>query len=131
MIFSLDSNMVIALLNKNPILIERLKQHRPQDFVLSTVVWFELYFGACKSQKMAANLYNLRKLPVEIVPFTQENAEAAGKIRQDLARQGKPIGGYDVLIAGQALAQEWVLLTHNVREFERVEGLRLEDWLAS
>ena len=64
----------------------------------------------------------------EILPFDAEDARHAGEVRAALERAGTPIGGYDVLIAGQALARDLILVTHNMREFERVAGLRIEDW---
>ena len=63
-----------------------------------------------------------------ILPFGREEVKSAAAIRADLENRGTPIGPYDVLIAGTALANRSVLVTHNTREFERVEGLRLEDW---
>lgn len=127
--YLLDSNAVIALLNKNTDFIQKITQHQPSDFALSSIVLFELTFGAYKSQKTAENLAKLQKLPFILLQFEQADAECAGKIRADLQKQGKPIGAYDVLIAGQAIAQDLVLITHNVQEFERVENLRFEDWL--
>ena len=93
------------------------------------MVYFELAFGAYNSQKVQDNLRTLQQLPFEILPFTQQDAYHAGKIRADLKQKGTPIGVYDVLIAGQAVAQNLILLTHNVKEFERVDGLMFEDWL--
>lgn len=63
------------------------------------------------------------------MPFTQQDAYHAGQIRADLKQKGTPIGVYDALIAGQAVAQELILLIHNAKEFERVDGLKFEDWL--
>lgn len=65
-----------------------------------------------------------------MLPFELKDSERAGEIRANLQRKGTPIGSYDVLIAGQALARNLVLITHNVKEFQRVEGLQFEDWLA-
>lgn len=128
MTYLLDTNAVIAILNQNTDFIQRLKQHSPADFALSAITWFELHYGAYKSQKTAENLAKLEKLAFDILPFSQQDAQTAGKIRSDLAKQGKPIGSYDTLIAAQALSNQLVLITHNVREFERVEGLVVEDW---
>lgn len=128
MTYLLDTNAVIAILNQNTDFIQRLKQHSPADFALSAITWFELHYGAHKSQKTAENLAKLEKLAFDILPFSQQDAQIAGKIRSDLAKQGKPIGSYDTLIAAQALSNQLVLITHNVREFERVEGLVVEDW---
>lgn len=61
--------------------------------------------------------------------FNRTDADIAGKIRTDLESKGTPIGAYDTLIAGQAVAQDLILITHNVGEFQRVDGLKIEDWL--
>lgn len=127
--YLLDTNMVIAISRRQANIINKIRQYQPSDFVLSSVVYFELAFGAYNSQKVQDNLRTLEQLPFEILPFTQQDAYHAGKIRADLKQKGTPIGVYDVLIAGQAVAQELILLTHNVKEFERVDGLKFEDWL--
>lgn len=127
--YLLDTNMVIAISKKQPKIIHQIRQHRPSDFALSSIVYFELAFGAYNSQKVRENLQILEQLPFEILPFNQNDAFCAGQIRADLKQKGTPIGVYDVLIAGQAIAQELVLITHNVKEFERVHGLQFENWL--
>lgn len=127
--YLLDTNAVIALLNHNQDFIARLKQYSPRDFVVSSVVMFELYYGANKSQKVAENLARLNKLTFEEVFFDRRSALIAGKIRAHLSKQGTPIGPYDVMIAAQAIANNLILITHNVREFERVPNLKFEDWL--
>jgi tRNA(fMet)-specific endonuclease VapC len=65
-----------------------------------------------------------------VLDFDKEDAQQAGEVRALLASNGTPIGAYDVLIAGQAVARNLILVTHNTREFGRVPGLRLEDWQA-
>lgn len=129
MTYLLDTNAVIAILNENTPFITRLKQHRPDEFVLSSIVLFELYFGAQNSQKVVQNTAKIERLPFEILDFTPEDAKAAGAIRANLRKKGTPIGEYDTLIAGQTLCRDLTLVTHNVSEFERVDGLCFEDWL--
>jgi tRNA(fMet)-specific endonuclease VapC len=90
----------------------------------------ELCFGAFKSQRRDRNLAIVDGLRIEVIPFDQEDARHAGEIRADLAMQGTPIGAYDVLIAGQARARALIMVTRNLREFQRVEGLRSENWEA-
>lgn len=129
MIYLLDSNAVIALLNdqSGPV-SRRARQYQPIDIGLSSIVTHELYFGAFKSQRRERNLAVVDELRFEIIPFDREDARHAGEIRAVLAAQGTPIGGYDVLIAGQARARMLTLITRNQREFQRVEGLQLENW---
>ena len=126
--FLLDGNAVIAMLKGHAPMLERLRRHRPDDFGIPAIVMHELVFGACNSRRAADNLARIDALPFEVVAFGREDAERAGAIRAHLAAAGTPIGPYDVLIAGQALARGLAVVTHNTREFRRVPGLAGEDW---
>lgn len=127
--YLLDTNAVASLFNDpaGPI-SRRVREHLPTDIGLPAVVVHELYFGAFKSQRRDRNLALIDGLQFEVVGFDREDAQHAGEIRAVLARQGTPIGAYDVLIAGQARARDLTLVTHNIREFQRVPELRVEDW---
>lgn len=87
-----------------------------------------LYYGAFKSQRVEKNVARVDALQFPVLEFDQEDARQAGEIRAQLASKGTPIGPYDVLIAGQAKARKLTLVTHNTTEFQRVSGLRVEDW---
>jgi tRNA(fMet)-specific endonuclease VapC len=87
-----------------------------------------LFYGAFKSRRAAQNLALIDALQFEVLEFDKEDARQAGEIRALLASEGTPIGPYDVLIAGQALAREMILVTRNTQEFGRVIGLQIEDW---
>ncbi len=127
--YLLDANAVIALLKEpHGPLARRTRQHRPADIGLSAIVVHELYFGAFKSQRRDHNLTLVDGLQFEVVPFDNEDARQAGEIRAALAASGTPIGPYDVLIAGQACARGLVLVSRNLREFQRVTGLSAENW---
>ena len=126
--FLLDTNAVIAVLKGHAGLLGRLRQHAREDFGLPTIVMHELRYGASKSARRNENHARLDAMRFEIVSFDAEDARHAGEVRAVLEQAGTPIGGYDVLIAGQVLARNLILVTHNTREFERVEGLRVEDW---
>lgn len=126
--YLLDTNAVIALLRRDRGFEARLRQHRPADFGLSAIVAHELYFGAYKGQRREDNLARVDGLQFQPVEFDAEDARAAGRIRAELGVAGKPIGPYDILIAGQALARTLTLISRNLREFERVDGLVVEDW---
>lgn len=126
--FLLDSNAVIALMKGHSGFLTRLRQHQPQDFAISAIVAHELFYGAYKGQRTAENLARVDALRFEVLDFDREDARQAGELRARLAAAGTPIGSYDVLIAGQALARALTLVTHNTREFQRVPGLRIEDW---
>jgi tRNA(fMet)-specific endonuclease VapC len=104
------------------------RRHAPEDIGISTIVLHELYFGAFKSQRVEWNVARLNALQLEVVELDIKDARQAGEIRAFLAAKGKPIGPYDVLIAGQARARALTLVTHNVAEFARVPGLHIVDW---
>jgi tRNA(fMet)-specific endonuclease VapC len=97
---------------------------------LCTIVQIELYYGAYKSLQRQQNLAILERLfnQFTILPFDSRAAQIAGLIRAQLAALGAPIGPYDLQIAAIALANNLILVTHNTREFSRVDGLRFEDW---
>ena len=129
---ALDTRICISLLNHTSISARRrLDEHRPGDVVMSVIVLFELLQGAMKSARVAANVANVRDLQrlVPVLRFEEGDAEGASRIRRHLEGKGRPIGPYDMLIAGQAKARGLVLATNNVKEFGRVEGLAVEDWL--
>jgi tRNA(fMet)-specific endonuclease VapC len=126
--FLLDANAVIAILKGHPGFLARLKQRQPQDFAIPSIVAHELFYGAYRSQRVGENLERVEALQFEVLDFDREDARQAGHARAALAVAATPIGPYDVLIAGQALARSLTLVTHNVREFQRVQGLSVEDW---
>lgn len=127
----LDTNAIIALVTRrSEPLLRRVEASEPGALAISSIVAHELYFGAYRSQKIEFNLETLRLLfaDLDILDLDQEDARAAGEIRAELARRGTPIGPYDVLIAGQAIARGLPLVSNNTAEFQRIAGLRLEDW---
>jgi len=126
--FLFDSNAIIAVLKGNAALVTRMKAHRPSDFAISSIVAHELYYGAYKSQRTSENLARLDQLQFPVLEFDREDAVAAGEIRAALTSIGQPVGAYDVLIAGQARCRGLTLISRNVREFSRIDGLALENW---
>ena len=127
--YLLDSNACIALLNNtSPSLRARIRRHRPSDIGLSAIVTYELYYGAFESRRMDHNIELLDRLAFEVVPFDASDARVAGAIRSELEAVGRPIGPYDLLIAGQARARGLTLVTANSDEFRRVKDLDCEDW---
>ena len=131
MAWLLDTNAIIALVTRrSDALLRRVEAAAPGTLAISSIVAHELYFGAYRSQRIEFNLETLRLLFADLVilELDREDARTAGEIRARLARQGTPIGPYDVLIAGQAKARGLVLVTNNLAEFRRVDGLEIEDW---
>ncbi len=129
--YLLDTNAVIALLNDaTSKTARRARRERPSDVAISAIVTHELYYGAFKSRRAAHNAALIDALQFSVLDFDKEDARHAGEVRALLASKGTPIGSYDVLIAGQALERDLILVTHNAKEFGRVTGLRIEDWQA-
>lgn len=126
--YLLDTNAVIALMKGHPGFLARLREHRPRDFGLPAIVMHELYYGACKGRRSVENLARVDALQFEVLEFDREDARQAGQLRAALSAAGTPIGAYDVLIAGQALARDLTLITPNASEFRRVPALRVADW---
>jgi tRNA(fMet)-specific endonuclease VapC len=131
MIFLLDSNVVIEILRGGSPKLARRVWGRPlKEVAISSLVAHELYYGAFKSLHQTRGVAGVDALPFAVVAFEHGDARESGRVRAVLANSGKTIGIVDVLIAGQALARGLVLVTHNVGEFSRVPGLKLEDWQA-
>ena len=127
----LDTNAVIALIGKkSDALVKRVLESPQGSIGLSSIVVHELYYGAQKSTKVQHNLETLRLLIADfaVLDFDMRDAFVTGEIRASLAKRGTPIGPYDALIAGQAKARSLVVVTSNLGEFRRVEGLVVEDW---
>jgi tRNA(fMet)-specific endonuclease VapC len=129
--FLLDTSAVIELLRQpdGPIL-RRVRSHDPSDIGLSAIALHELYYGAFKSSRREQNVTLVAGLRFEVLEFDGDDGRHAGEIRATLAKRGTPIGPNDVLIAGQARARDLTLVTANIGEFKRVEGLTVEDWSA-
>ena len=128
--YLLDTNTLIYYFKGLGNVKERLLACQPSEIVLSSVVYYELQVGILKStspQKRIAQLAILKN-QVSWVDFDEKSAEATAQIRVELERIGKPIGSYDVQIAGMAMANDLLLVTHNTGEFGRVSGLKLENW---
>ena len=132
--FLLDTNACIALMapGTNPVQTRFARASRNGDqFFTSVIVAFELWYGVYKSARPAENTKRCEAFfsgPIAVLPFDDGPARCAGELRATLEAVGKPIGAYDLLLAGQAIDHNMTLITANVREFSRVKGLRWEDW---
>jgi tRNA(fMet)-specific endonuclease VapC len=129
----LDTNICIYIINtKPPAVLARFQQYRLGDIGLCSVVAAELAFGVAKSgstrNRQALEMF---LAPLTILPFDESAAWAYGDLRADLERCGTPIGSLDTMIAAHALSQQALLVTHNTREFAKVPGLQLDDWVAA
>ncbi len=131
MSYLLDTNTCIRYLNgKSENIRKQLESKLPEDIVLCSVVKAELFYGALKSAKPEENLQKVHRFSDRFVsfPFDDKASEEYGKIRSTLEKAGTPIGPNDLLIAAISRANDVTLVTHNTREFGKVEGLEVEDW---
>lgn len=130
----LDTNVCIYVIRERPPeVLRRFEEYTVGDIAVSSITVAELYFGAQKSQRPAQNERALEQflLPLEIAGFGHEAAVAYGRIRATLEKRGTPIGPLDTLIAAQAVSLSLTLATNNVREFERVPDLKVDNWVRS
>ena len=129
--YMLDTNIIAYAKNHRPEqVLKRLMQHRPEEVCISSITLAELEYGVYNSERPEQNQLALMTFlaRIEVLPFDAEAAREYGFIRADLKRKGTPIGANDLLIAAHAKSLGLVLVTNNTREFERVAGLRLENW---
>lgn len=129
--FLLDTNICIHIINRRPPQVfEHFAGRRMGEIGISSITGAELSFGVAKSGS-AKNQAALDKFlaPLEVLPFDEPAMRRYGGLRTELERQGRPIGALDTLIAAHALALGATLVTNNLREFERVAGLGLENWV--
>jgi len=127
----LDTNICIYIIKKKPLeVLERFKAFTPTELGISSITAAELMYGAQKSQRPVENQKAVEQflLPLMVADFDSDAARCCGQIRAYLERIGKPIGALDLLIAAQALQLDVPVVTNNTREFERIPGLRLENW---
>ncbi len=129
--YMLDTNIVIYTIKNRPKQVRgAFKQHEGQ-MCISAVTKGELIYGAERSSQPERNLADIEGLiaRLEVAPFEDHASEHFGQLRAELYRIGQPIDPYDMMIAGHARAMGLILVTNNMKEFERVPGLRVENWV--
>ena len=129
--YMLDTNMIAYAKNRRPeVVLEHLMQHDPSQICISSITMAELEYGVHNSSKPEQNRTALMMFlsEITILPFDSDASFEYGKIRYDLKSKGILIGGNDLLIAAHAKSLGLALVTHNNREFSRVESLSIEDW---
>lgn len=129
--YMLDTDMCIYTIKRKPVHIKRLFNAHIGQLCISSVTWGELVRGAEKSAHVSRNLMDLEGFAarLDVLDFTMESATHFGQIRAELELSGESIGAYDLMIAGHARSRGLVLVTNNMNEFKRVDGLRCENWL--
>ena len=128
--YLLDTDTVIYSLKGEPAVEKNLREHFHDPMKMSVITLMELYYGAHKSQKIASNLAKIKTLEIsfQIIPISEESAEIFGMIKAQLEKAGSPLDEFDVIIASCALSNNLVLVTNNVRHFQRIESLKLTNW---
>ena len=135
--YLLDTNVCIALINeRSPFIGTRFLKElaKGAQLFVSSIVALELWYGVATSKHKVINAQRVGTFfagHVAVLPFEEEDARIAGRIRAAIEADGKPVGAYDLLIASQALRHEMILVTANTREFARIKNLQWEDWTKS
>ena len=126
-----DTNICIYLIKNKPInVLKRFSKITPESIAVSNITVAEMYYGIAKSSKPNQNTIALEEflLPLIIIDFDKNDARIYGKIRHELEKRGKIIGAMDLLIGAQALSRNLILVTNNEKEFNRIEGVKIENW---
>ena len=129
--YMLDTNICIYTIKQKPLVVkEAFKQHIGM-MCISTITMTELFYGAEKSLYSAKNIAVIEGFiaQLQVLTFDEEAATHTAQLRAELARVGTPIGAYDTMIAGHARSRGLIVVTNNTHEFERVSGLRIENWV--
>jgi len=134
--YMLDTNILIYVLNARPhhqAVLDCFDREESRNMVVSSITLAELRFGVEKSRQPATTRRALQRVldVLNVAPFEDNAAQRYGSVRAELEAQGKPIGPLDTLIAAHALSLDLTLVTNNVREFSKVRGLRVENWVAN
>ena len=129
--YLLDTCIISGFVNGDSGILSRLKKARPDHLSISTLTIMEIEYGLqlnhARAARLAPAIRSLLEL-IEILPFSEADAKASAAIRASLKKKGNPIGPYDVLLAGCAMSRGLIMVTANVKEFARVDGLLVENW---
>jgi tRNA(fMet)-specific endonuclease VapC len=129
--YMLDTNFCIHVIKVRPEKLRQRFNRFAEQICISSITLGELYYGAEKSRKQTANFAAIEQIcgQLTVLPFGDRPAHHFARIKCELEREGKPIGPYDLLIAGHARSEGLTLVTDNAREFSRVQGLQIENWI--
>lgn len=131
--YLLDTNICIRVLRDRPRHLQARFNAEAGGLAISSVVLMELLHGAKRSARPTENQHEVERMAsrLEVLPFDTQAADHTADIRNDLERRGQIIGPYDLMIAGHARSCGLIVVTNNLREFQRVAALRCEDWLTT
>ncbi|MCL1865667.1 MAG: type II toxin-antitoxin system VapC family toxin [Spirochaetes bacterium] len=130
--YLLDTNICIYIINKRPSkIIDKISSLNPSEIKISSITMAEMEYGASKSDNREMNRNALTRFlsSFEIINFDPKDAEIYGIIRAELERSGNIIGPYDMQLAAQALRWDYIFVTNNTKEFQRINKLKLENWI--
>jgi tRNA(fMet)-specific endonuclease VapC len=130
--YLLDTNMCIYIINKRSTsVLDTIRSKNPDEISISSITRAELNYGAERSKNPHQNRIAILEFLISfsLMDFDQSAASYYGKIRKRIESKGTPIGPMDLLLASQAAANNLIFVTHNIKEFERIDNLRLENWL--
>lgn len=131
--YLLDTNICVYIINQKPVrVIQRLQNQNVNDICISVITLAELEYGVAKSAFQERNKLALAQflVPFEIIPFSEVAAATYGRIRTVLEKTGSLVGAFDLLIGAQALSENLIVVTNNEKEFRRIPGLMVENWVA-
>jgi tRNA(fMet)-specific endonuclease VapC len=128
--YMLDTNICIYVIKNRPVGLREQFNRLAEQICISTITLAELYYGAEKSSRGVENLRAVEQFVarLEALPFSAEAAAHYGQVRAELERAGQPAGPHDMLIGAHARSAGLIVVTNNLREFERIRGLRVENW---
>ena len=128
--YLLDTDIVIYSLKGHSAVKKNLERNLHAALKISIVTLMELYYGAYKSQKVASNIGKIKRIEdaVEIIVLGRESAEIFAMLKADLEKAGNPLDDFDLILASCALSHDLVLVTNNVKHFQRIQGLKFENW---
>ena len=132
MLYLLDTNTCIYFLNRSSErIVSQFKKYSPSEILLSSITVAELFYGAEKSKARKKNWAVVEEFVsnFNIVPFDEKSCQTYAKTRASLEKSGLPIGPMDLLIASISIANNYILVTNNIKEFKRIKGLKLKNWV--
>ena len=128
--YLIDTDTIIYCLKGNEVTKRKLELHLNDPIKISVITLMELYYGAYKSQKIENNLAKIKALEtsLEVLPANQEIVEIFGMLKSKLEKTGKSMDDFDLILASTALSHNLIIVTNNTKHFQRVEGLKIENW---
>lgn len=128
--YLLDTNIIIYSLKGNQTVQENLQMRRNDSLCISVISLMELYYGAYKSQRVESNLAKVKTIEktLKVIQAGEEIVELFGMLKAQLEAKGQSVDDFDLVIASTALAHNLILVTNNIRHFQKIEGLKLENW---